>query len=144
MENVLVINPLGVTAKLTTTLNRLRAAGACSSGYAKLLAGLGGVGYDHDAPINLLTVLQTNGANDCLWALCATEQNCDKIARLIAADLAESVLHIYEGQYPKDSRPRAAIEAARTLATANDDAARAAASDAAWAAARVIQAYLLP
>ncbi len=31
-----------------------------------------------------------------------------------AADIAESVLHIYEAAYPKDDRPRKAIEAARS------------------------------
>jgi hypothetical protein len=35
-------------------------------------------------------------------------------AVLAAADIAESVLHIYENAYPNDSRPRKAIEAARS------------------------------
>jgi hypothetical protein len=33
--------------------------------------------------------------------------------RLAAADIAESVLHIYEKAYPNDDRPRKAIEVAR-------------------------------
>jgi hypothetical protein len=37
----------------------------------------------------------------------------DKIA-LVAADIAELVLNIYERQYPNDLRPRKAIEAARS------------------------------
>jgi hypothetical protein len=32
---------------------------------------------------------------------------------LAAADIAESVLHVFENAYPNDSRPRKAIEAAR-------------------------------
>jgi len=58
--------------------------------------------------------------------------------RFAAADIAESVLHIYESKYPNDNRPRKAIEAARggdkDAAWAAGDAARAAAR-AAWAAA---------
>ena len=119
--------------KLTTTLNRLRAAGACESRYAHLLRALGGTSFDHDEPINLLTILEHNGVNDCLWSLCATEENCDQIARLMAADFAESVLPLYESRYPNDNRPRDAIVAARQFARGEiGDAARAAA----WAAAR--------
>jgi hypothetical protein len=33
--------------------------------------------------------------------------------RLLAADFAERVLHVYESKYPNDNRPRKAIEAAR-------------------------------
>lgn len=59
---------------LTTTLNRLRAAGACAEGYKILLEHVG-LHYDPDAPIDLLTVLESNGSVDCLWALVyATDQ----------------------------------------------------------------------
>jgi len=34
--------------------------------------------------------------------------------KLAAADIAETVIHIYESKYPKDDRPKKAIEAART------------------------------
>jgi len=123
--------------KLTTTLNRLRAAGACESRYAHLLRALGGTSVDHDAPINLLTILEHNGMDDCLWALCATAENCDQVARLMAADFAEAVLPLYELRYPNDLRPRSAIEAARRFARSEiTAAARAAAWAAAWAAAR--------
>jgi hypothetical protein len=37
----------------------------------------------------------------------------DKL-RLVAADFADRVLHIYESKYPNDDRPRKAIEAARS------------------------------
>ena len=129
---------------LTTTLNRLREANACTERYQHLLKALGGPKFDHNAPINLLTILDSNGVDDCLWALQATEQNCDVVARLMAADFAEAVLPIYEKQYPKDQRPRAAIEAARKFArgeiaadelAAASAAARAADSSAARAAA---------
>jgi hypothetical protein len=57
---------------------------------------------------------------------------------------AELVLHIYEAKYPKDDRPRKAIEAAkRYLETKEkpDAYAAAAAADAAYAAAYAADAY---
>ena len=111
--------------RVTTTLNLLRKAGACEPRYAHLVRALGGVSFDHDAPINLLTILELNGADDCLWALSATAENCDKVARLMAADFAESVLHLYETQYSDDDRPRKAIQAARDLALGHITAAAA-------------------
>jgi len=135
--------------KLHTTLNRLQAAGACAGRYAVLLASLGGPSFDHDAPINLLTILESNGVDDCLWALCATAENCDQVAWLMAADCAELVLPTFERQYPDDRRPRAAIEAARgfalgtvtsTALAAAWAAARAAASAAAMAAMAAVSA----
>src|ERR1035441_8575617 len=54
---------------ITTTLNRLKAAGACPPRYAHLVQALGGTSFDHDAPINLLTVLEHNGPDDVAWVL---------------------------------------------------------------------------
>ena len=132
----IAINPADYAVRLTTTLNRLRLAGACAPRYEYLVRALGGVSFDHDAPINLLTVLRHNGVEDCLWALCATEQNCDQVARLMAADFAEAVLPIFERERPSDVRPREAVNIARAFALGRiDAAARAAAGDAAWDAA---------
>jgi hypothetical protein len=50
--------------------------------------------------------------NDKMWVTMRLIPK-DKL-RLVAADIAETVLHIYESQYPNDSRPRKAIEAARS------------------------------
>jgi hypothetical protein len=73
--------------------------------------------------------------------------------RLASADIAESVLHIFEAKYPDDKRPRLAIEAARrgdkdanaAYAAANAAYAAAnaayAAADAAYAAAANAAAY---
>lgn len=129
---------------LTTTLTRLRAHGPCADGYEKLLRHLGGPSFDHEASINLLTIFDSNGVADCLWALRATEQNCDLVARLMACDFAETVLPIWERYYPRDTRLRCAIEVSRRfargeasreeLATAGA-AAWDAANDAAWDAA---------
>ena len=56
--------------------------------------------------------------------------------RLVAADFAERVLHIFESKYPNDDRPRKAIEAAR-----GGDKAAAYAAYAAYAAADAAAAY---
>jgi len=128
--------------KLTTTLNLLHKAGACTRGYKELIAALG-ADYPHEKPIDLLTILDTNGFNDALWALCATAENCDMVARLMAADFADQVLPIWQ-KYSQDKRPALAIQAARDFAhgrisrqktAAAWDAARAAAEAASGAAA---------
>ena len=59
----------------------------------------------------------------------------EKTARLFAADCADHVLHLFEKQYPKDDRPRKAIQAARDFANGIIGAA---AGDAAWAASRAV------
>jgi hypothetical protein len=119
--------------KLTTTFKLLREHGACTDGYRKLAKHLGSVeAYGVTTPINLLTVLDSNGLDDTLWCLLATEQNSDKVSRLFAADCAEAVLHLFEAEHPGDKRPREAIQAARDYAHGLiGDAAR----DAAWDAA---------
>jgi hypothetical protein len=116
--------------KLTTTFKRLRAAGACKTRYKFLRAALKGV--KDTKPINLLTILETNGFDDALWALQATTENCDTVARLMAADFAEEVLPIWQ-KYSADKRPELAIKAARDFAHGRITASeRAAAGDAAW------------
>ena len=143
--------------KLTTTFALLRKASACKSRYEFLRKALSREEYGDDTPINILTVLEINGLDDTLWAMVATAENCDKVARLMAADFAEQVLPIWR-KYSDDKRPELAIKAARDyvngrinsdeLAAAGDaardarDAAWAAAGDAAWAA-REKQAEIL-
>ena len=60
--------------------------------------------------------------------------------RLFAADCAEHVLHFYEAKFPKDDRPRKAIEAARKYARGELTAAAAADADAADADAAAADA----
>ena len=124
--------------QLTTTFKLLRKAIACTPRYKFLRESL--VDVKDDDPINLLTILETNGLDDALWALCATAENCDKVARLMAADFAEEVLPIWQ-KYSEDKRPELAIKAARDFAhgliaseeiTAARDDAWAAIGDAVW------------
>lgn len=55
---------------------------------------------------------------DKVWALCHNEwwDNPERTLRLIACDIAESVLHIFENEFPSDNRPRLAIQAGRDYA----------------------------
>jgi hypothetical protein len=138
------ITVLGVEVQrccLTTSLYRLRKFHACEDRYQYLRDKLGKA-YGDKAPINILTILAHNGVDDALWALCAVEQDCEQVARLMAADFAEEALPLFEAERPDDQRPRVAIEMTRRHAVgkvgaAAWDAARvAAARDAAWAAAR--------
>ena len=99
---------------MTTTLNKIKAHSPCEDGWNKLLNRLGKTQAD-DEPLSIATIIESNGISDAVWALRAVEGK-DKEIRLFAADCAESVLHIYEKQYPNDYRPRKAIQAARDYA----------------------------
>ena len=142
---------------LTTTFTLLRKANACTEGYRTLAKYLGSVTkYGASTPIDLLTILDSNGLLDTMWCLRATQQEADAltVARLFAIDCAERVLPIFEAKYPNDQRPRQAIQAAKdymagkisrwalraaaayaAAAYAAADAATAAYADAAYAAA---------
>jgi len=132
---------------LTLTFAEARKHGACLDRYKKFAEFKGGVTkWGANKPFPLLEVLDNNGLDDALWALrcCQPEVERDRLARLFACDCAEKVLPIYEKQYPKDIRPRQAIEVARKFANgeATQDA-LAAARDAAWdAQAQMLRKYL--
>ena len=128
---------------LTTTFRLLRNAGACSERYKFLREALSRDEYGDNTPINLLAILDTNGISDALWALSATTENCDMVARLMAADFAEEVLPIWQ-KYSQDKRPEWSIKAARDFA--NDLISReemTAAGDAAGDAAEDAQADII-
>ena len=121
-----------------TTLKKIKDHNPCTEGWVKLLKFLNKTEAD-DAPLPLLTILESNGLNDALWALRAVEGN-DKEIRLMACDFAESVVHI-----ANDERCNNAIEVSKRYANgectveeldAAWDAASAAALAAASAAAR--------
>lgn len=122
------------SAALHTSIEKLKEAGACTDRFLHLLRGLGYLVNDpqmhggkrrlahsislissvkRSAPINLLTVLKIGGVADCLWALSATFEDSDKLSRTMAADFAEEVLPLFVMSYPRDKRPRHAIETAR-------------------------------
>jgi hypothetical protein len=122
---------------MQTTLNKIKEQSPCEEGWIKLLSFLNKIEAD-DEPLELKTILESNGTSDTIWALRAVE-DYDKEIHLMAADFAESVLHIFEEKYPEDNRPRKAINAARDFANGlitveQLDAAGSAAGAAAWAA----------
>ncbi len=116
----------------TTTLAAIRAASPCEEGWRKLLGHLGKTTAD-DEPLDLLTVLDSNGLDDALWVLSYAMPD-DRLARHFQAWCAEQVLHLFEAERPDDTRVRDQIAMLRNDEA--DDAARAAARAAAWAAAR--------
>ena len=74
----------------TTTLNKIRQKRPCSDGWIKLLAHLGKTKADDD-PVTLRTVLDSNGLDDALWCLRASdapEFEMRRFARLAALDVA--------------------------------------------------------
>ena len=145
---------------LNTTLNEIKKHRPCIGGWRKLLHHLGKTEAD-DESLNIMTILEANGIEDAVWCLRAFKYRdyC-----LFNADVAESVLSIFEAKYPKDARPRNAIKTIRDYkagkitkeelgpdaacdaydaAAAYDDAAAAydAAYDAAYAAYAAYNAY---
>src|SRR5690606_40470249 len=78
-------------------------------GWDTLLKNLGKTKAD-DEPLSFKRILESNGIKDAVWSLnvLAYKERC-----LFQADVAESVLHIFEAKYPDDSRPRKAIKAIR-------------------------------
>lgn len=66
--------------------------------------------FEKTRSISILEILNSNGAEDAFWAL-RTQKYKDYC--LILADVAESVLHIFEDEYPEDKRPRDVINAMR-------------------------------
>lgn len=123
---------------LTTTLKEIYERSTHSHKLEKLLKRLGKTyaeAKNDETPLPITTVLDINGIEYALWVL----DNCTSgyICRLLKADYAERVLHIFESKYPNDKRPRKAIEVARYPNATSDDLAaeRAAEWDAAWDAA---------
>ena len=108
---------------LTTSLERIRACSPCREGWRRLTESDPGEGE-----FNILHVLESNGVQDMLWCLRATVEDSKSVSVTLAIEFAADVLQIFEAAYPKDNRPRLAIEAAREyLRNPSQDAADAAA-----------------
>ena len=116
----------------TVSLNSILAQDPCDEGLEAFEEKFGHL--DPDAPVPLPACLESNSVPDVIWALRAVQQDISTIIPLIAADFAESVLHIFEEKFPEDDRPRKAIEAAR----GGDKEKAAYAADAARAAAGAV------
>lgn len=113
---------------ICTTLNKIREHGPCEDGWTKLLKHLGKTCAD-DEPLPLLTILDSNGLDDCLWCLRSVPEH-DREWRLYAVWCARQVQHLMT-----DPRSVAALDVAERFA--NGDASQAeltAAWDATWVA----------
>ena len=128
-----------------TTLNKIRDKQPCKQGWIKLLDSLKKTEAD-DEPLNIISIIDSNGIEDAVWCLRAVEGH-DKEIRLFAVWCARQVQHLMT-----DSRSISALDIAEKFAhgeasiedlaaawtaawTAAGDAAGAAARYAAWAAA---------
>ena len=111
-----------------TTLNKIRAFKPCEDGWKKLLQHLNKTKSD-DAPLSIITILDSNGLSDALWCLRAVE-GYDREIRLYAVWCARQVQHLMT-----DPRSIAALDVAERYACghATEDDLRKA-RDAAWAA----------
>lgn len=141
---------------MEVTLRDLRKAGACYSGYNKVVRALQGkpfteddedretyIRYRHDEAIPLLFILGSNDLNDALWALRCVP-GVDRDARLFAVWCARQVEYLMTDQRSRDTldvaerfangeATESELDAAWTAAQAT---AGAAAWTAAWTAAR--------
>ena len=119
-----------------TTLKKLREAGACKDRYAHLKKSLGK--YGDDKPIDLCTILDTNGLGDVLWIPdSAVEGNfVQRRYRLFSVACCQHISHLITDQRSLDairiSHLYAYDEATGDELDAARDASRAAARDAAW------------
>ncbi len=73
---------------ITTTFTKLKLAGACGQkpgsgeGYDKLAQHLGGVTkHGKNTPISLAVIARSNGLDDALWCLRATNEDYDTVVR---------------------------------------------------------------
>jgi hypothetical protein len=141
-----------MTIEFSVTLSGLRKASACINGYNKVVRMLQNKPFSeadsergsyirlaHKEPIPLLSILESNGLDDALWALsCAT--GVDRDARLFSVWCARQVQHLMTDQRSIDALDVAERFANGTATekelTAAWDAACAAAWDAACAASR--------
>lgn len=104
---------------LTTSLSLLKSNHACTSGYDTLVKRLG-KDFNIHTPIPIVSGLDHHSITDVLWCLRAVDEDQqeqrDKLSRLIACDIAELVLPVFEDKYPDDNSPRNAIDVARKYA----------------------------
>ena len=105
----------------------------CKEGWTKLLQGLGKTEAD-DEPFPITFVMENNGLDDALWCVeCLRGQ--DYAVYNLKADIAESVLNIFEQERPDDTRVRDCITATRAFAKKELNDAQSAARSAARAVA---------
>lgn len=116
--------------QVMVTLNQIRAARPCESGWKKLLASQGKTTAD-DTPFPLSSVIDSNGVEDAIWCL-RVEPVSERIVRLFAVWCARQVQHLMQ-----DPRSIAALDAAESRARGEATQQELDAADAAYARAAV-------
>ena len=93
---------------LTTTFKTIKSHYPCSYGWHRLLKNI--KPNSMDDIVSISEILESNGVKDAFWSLRCWSyiQQC-----LLLANVAESVLHIFEEKNPGDKRPRQTIESIR-------------------------------
>ena len=126
---------------METTLNQILKHNPCGQnpsdkeGWMKLLNYLGKTEPDNE-PLPILTILESNGFEDALWALKVVE-GYDREIRLFLCWCACQLLSDFEHYYPRNTNIRYCIETSALYAEGLEGAvARDAAKNAAWDAAR--------
>ena len=126
--------------EIKTTLNKIRSHQPCADGWEKLLKKLGKTKADDD-PLDLLTILKSNGLDDALWCFRAVDGH-DRDMRLFGVWCAQQVQHLMTDQRSIDAldaaerfaNGKATIKELNTAWDAAWSTAWATAGDAAWAA----------
>ena len=98
------------------TLSDIRKRRPCKDGWRKLLKSLNKTKAD-ETEVTFSYIAENNDVFDALWCLrCIDTKKHRKEISYLCADMAQSVLHIYEKEYPDDKRPRDCIQAVRDFA----------------------------
>jgi len=119
---------------ITTTLAEIREHQPCENGWKELLRYLGKTKADNE-PLLLLTILDSNGFDDCLWSL-RTRPDLNWLWRLYIVSCARNVQHLMNDQRSIDALDVAERYALGTASCGELAEARSAAWSAAWAAPR--------
>lgn len=98
---------------MQVTLNAIRAHSPCREGWTKLLAHLGKTRAD-DTPLELTTILDSNGLDDAIWCLRALKGQ-DGPIRLFAVACARLVQHLMT-----DPRSTTALDVSERFAKGED------------------------
>lgn len=90
---------------LHTTLTALKENDACTEGYQKLLKHVG-LRYPQDKPIELATILESNGLSDTLWSFRAVPVEqfdyARKVLSLYTADCLEIIVKGFGEEFTKE------------------------------------------
>lgn len=123
----------GINMHTWTTLKELRDAGACKDRYDHLIKALGKK-YGDNTPIDLVTILETNGLTDVLWIpeKAVSGDFVQRRYRLFAVACRQHILHLMDDHRSRDAVRVAHLYAYGETTDTELDAARAAAWDAAW------------